>query len=970
MDRSRTSYLPLITGALLLACLAGTAAAAVVDPELEAELKKRAPQEEVAVIVSLADKVNLKLFKLNKGRTKVDPTLIKALRTRAATTQAPIKQFLQNKGGKNLKELWAVNGIAVKLRADAVKALASQAGIDRIKLDAILQAPAVTLGTPVAAEWNLSTVQAPDLWALGHTGIGVVVASLDTGVDVNHPDLAPKYRGGANSWFDPHGEHLAPYDMNGHGTQTTGIMVGGAAGGTAIGVAPDARWIAVKLFNDAGFATYSDIHLAFQWLLDPDSDPTTADAPDVVNASWGLGGATGQCVTEFNLDIEQLKAAGIAVVFAAGNDGPAPMTDVSPANNPAGYSAGAVDNTLTIAGFSSRGQSACDGTTYPELVAPGVNVNTSDLSFGGMPLYATVSGTSYAAPHTAGVMALLAGAFPTNTVADIEGALTLGAQDLGVAGPDNSYGNGLTQAKAAYDRLAAQNNRPPMAAGDSYAMIAGGTLSRAAPGVLANDSDPEAKPLTAVLDTPSAQGSATLNPDGSFSFTPAAGFTGNASFAYTAQDDFGTASTPATVSIAVTANRAPATLDDTATAPVRGTATYPAVILNVLANDADPDTAIDPANVVNPATVFLTTAPDNGGTASANADGTIAYRPKAGFSGVETFRYKVRDSLGLASNPGAFVRVTVSASNAPPTAVAETYTTPQGTPLTVAAPGVLANDSDPDGNPITAVLVTPSPDGTVTLNPDGSFSFAPAAAFTGTTNFSYQAVDNQGAASAPTAATVTVNVAAPANQPPTATADTYAIPQDTLLTVAAPGVLANDSDPDGNPLTAVLVTPSPDGTVTLNLDGSFSFAPAAAFTGTTSFSYQAVDSQGAASAPTAATVTVNVAAPAGNQAPVVMDDTATAPARTSKTYKRAIINVLANDSDPDTATDPANAIDPATVSLTTVPNQGGSAIIQADGSIAYRPALNFRGTESFRYKVSDTLGLKSPTGALVQISVQ
>ncbi len=728
----------------------------------------------------------------------------------------------------------------------------------------------MTLGTPAAPEWNLTTVQAPDLWALGHTGTGAVVASLDTGVDVNHPDLAAKYRGGANSWFDPHGEHLTPYDMNGHGTQATGIMVGGAAGGTAIGVAPDARWMAVKLFNDAGFATYSDIHLAFQWLLDPDGDPATADAPDVVNASWGLGSATGQCITEFNLDVEQLKAAGIAVVFAAGNDGPAPMTDVSPANNPASYAAGAVDNTLTIAGFSSRGQSACDGTIYPELVAPGVNVNTSDLSFGGMALYATVSGTSYAAPHTAGVMALLAGAFPTNTVADIEGALTLGALDLGVAGPDNSYGNGLTQAKAAYDRLAAANNKPPMAAGDSYAMIAGGTLTKAAPGVLANDSDPETKPLTAMLDTPSAQGSATLNPDGSFSFTPAAGFTGNASFRYTARDDFGSASTPATVSIAVTANRAPATMDDTATAPARGTAPYPAVILNVLANDSDPDTAIDPANVINPATVFLTTAPDNGGTASANADGTLSYRPKAGFAGVETFRYKVRDALGLASNPGAFVRVTVSAGNAPPTAGADAYTTVQGAPLTVAAPGVLANDSDPDGNPITAVLASPSPDGTVTLNPDGSFSFAPAAAFTGTA----------------------------------------------------------------------------------------------------SFSYQAVDSQGAASAPTAATVTVNIAAPAGNQAPMVMDDTATAPARTSSTYKRAIINVLANDSDPDTATDPANAIDPATVSLTTAPSQGGSAIVQADGSIAYRPALNFRGTESFRYKVKDTLGLKSATGALVRINVQ
>ena len=119
----------------------------------------------------------------------------------------------------------------------------------------------------------------------------MVVATLDTGVDLTHPDLAGAWRGGANSWYDPNGEHpTTPVDVNGHGTWTMGVMVGGDAGGSSIGIAPDAQWIAAKIFNDRGIATTVGIHLAFQWLLDPDGNPATADAPNVVNDSWSAPG--------------------------------------------------------------------------------------------------------------------------------------------------------------------------------------------------------------------------------------------------------------------------------------------------------------------------------------------------------------------------------------------------------------------------------------------------------------------------------------------------------------------------------------------------------------------------------------------------------------------------------------------------------------------------------------------------------
>ncbi|MCD6706871.1 MAG: S8 family serine peptidase [Thiobacillus sp.] len=631
---------------LVLGWMSGAGAqVAPIGPDLAAELAVSGPQDEIAVIVSLADRVDPRLYEV-ADRSRRDTRLVGALMEKAAATQATYRVFLQNNGARQFRELWVINGFAVTARASVIRQLASRPGIELIRLDSTLEAPVTTSGTAAPPEWNLNAVRAPELWSLGFTGSGVVVANMDTGVDPNHPDLSAKWRGGDNSWYDPHGEHATPYDPAGHGTQTMGIMVGGAAGGTAIGMAPDARWIAAKLYNDAGYANYSDIHLAFQWLLDPDGDLGTVDAPDVVNASWGLTGTTGQCITEFATDIDVLKAAGTAIAFAAGNDGPSPLTSLSPANNPPGFAAGAVDADLAIASFSSRGPSACDGTVYPELVAPGVNVNTADLSFGGLALYAVVSGTSYAAPHAAGAMALLAEAFPSASIGQIEAALTASAQDLGVAGEDNSYGYGLADVEAAYRQLsAAPSNQAPFASGDAWSMEAGTTLDVAAPGVLGNDGDADGDQLTAVLDAGPASGSLALNGDGSFSYTPDAGFAGTDSFAYRAFDG-ALHSDPATVSITVNAsvNTPPLAKDDSAAAPVRKTASYTPKLIAVLANDTDPDGNLDPASVA------IAAAPNKGGTVTVNADGTVSYTPKLKFRGKETFKYTVRDQAGALSN--------------------------------------------------------------------------------------------------------------------------------------------------------------------------------------------------------------------------------------------------------------------------------------------------------------------------------
>jgi serine protease AprX len=640
------------TGVLFACLFCGGVLAAEIDPDLAAELAGRSPQDEIGVIVSLTDRVDPRQYELADRRAR-DTRLVQALRQKAIATQGPHWVYLQNQGAREFRELWAINGFAVKARAIVVRQLASRPGIDRISLDSTLQAPMTSSGVAAPPEWNVNAVHAPQLWALGYTGMGIVIANMDTGVDPAHPDLATKWRGGNNSWYDPHGQHATPYDPTGHGTQTMGIMVGGSGGGSAIGLAPDAHWIAAKLYDDAGLARYSDIHLAFQWLLDPDGDLTTVDAPDVVNASWGLVGTAGQCINEFSTDIGLLKTAGIAVAFAAGNDGPAPLTSLSPANNPQGFSAGAVDATLTVAGFSSRGPSACDGTVYPKLVAPGVDVKTADLSFGGLPQYVVVSGTSYAAPHAAGAMALLAGALPSASISQIEAALTQTAHELGVVGEDNSYGWGLLDVQAAYQYLIAGISRPPTAGNDAYAMSSGTTLFLLAPGVLGNDTDADGGALTAVPAGGTANGSLALNGNGSFSYTPNPGFAGTDSFAYRAFDG-ALYSNTATVSITVNAaaNIAPVAKADSATAPMRKSTAYTPVVINVLANDSDPDGSLDAA------TVAILAAPSNGGVVAVNANGTVSYTPKLKFRGQETFKYNVRDRAGAASNV-ATVTVTV-----------------------------------------------------------------------------------------------------------------------------------------------------------------------------------------------------------------------------------------------------------------------------------------------------------------------
>ena len=494
--------------ALLASCGQGGAA---IDPALSSALDAAGPGGRVPVIVRYAGGATPRLIPPGApDRAALRARALREAMQQNLSVHERVRPLLEARGIADASRLWIVNGASFAADAGAIRALAQHPDVASISLDRPLRlaAPSRAAATPTAPAWNLGAIHAPEAWAAGHTGRGAVVAVLDTGVDAKHPDLAPRWRGGPGDWFDAFGTRPAPGDPQGHGTQVAGLIVGGDASGSAIGVAPGARWIAAKIFDDAGASSSSAIHRAFQWALDPDGDPSTDDAPDVVNNSWGMRENVGECITDFDDDLAALRAAGIAVVFSAGDGGPAASSSMSPANAAGALSVGSVDSLLAIEHDSSRGPSACGGGLFPALSAPGSGVRTSDLTYGGAfpGSYATVSGTSFAAPHLSGVLAIVRAAAPSATMEQIEQALAATAIDLGVAGPDNDFGGGLLDVAAALRLLAVPDEDAGVDAGtadagddagggnDDAGGVDGGVVDAGAPLDAGTASDAESAP--------------------------------------------------------------------------------------------------------------------------------------------------------------------------------------------------------------------------------------------------------------------------------------------------------------------------------------------------------------------------------------------------------------------------------------------------------------------------------------------
>jgi len=468
-------------------------ASAIIAPDVQRALLQAGSDERVRVLVHLREQATGDEFTSTTAeKVQHRARVVSTLKATAQRTQANLITYLESaqSAGQvaSYTPFWIFNGIAVQAQPAIIQELAHRPEIASIQLDhyrqwlpntSAISNPATSiLQTPTATEWGVERVRADQVWASLHiSGTGAVVAGMDTGVDWLHPALRERYRGYAPHgpsnhvyhWYDATGGALYPVDGHGHGTHTMGTIVG--QDGT--GVAPGARWIAVKVLNNQGQGYDSWIHAGFQWLLAPGGDP--AQAPDVVNNSWGNDIGS---LTTFQDDLRALRAAGIFAVFSSGNRGPNRGTVGSPASLPEAFAVGATDVDDEVTNFSSRGPSPWR-EIRPHVAAPGVNVRSS-LPGGA---YGTKNGTSMAAPHVAGIAALLKSVSPTLSITHTAYLITSTAVPSGDPIPNNDTGWGRVDAFAAVAALAHTGFiSGQVSRADDGAPIAGATVQAGAHG--------------------------------------------------------------------------------------------------------------------------------------------------------------------------------------------------------------------------------------------------------------------------------------------------------------------------------------------------------------------------------------------------------------------------------------------------------------------------------------------------------
>ncbi|MDF2001902.1 S8 family serine peptidase [Bacillus pumilus] len=407
--------------------------------------------------------------------------VVSELRATSEETQQALLTYLQKeqkkKQVKEIHSYYIVNGLAVTGTKEVMEKVASFPEVDQVlpnetrqihrPVDLKTSKQKKQMKAVDGVEWNISQVHAPEAWALGYDGTGTVVASIDTGVEWDHPALKEKYRGfdpahpndpsHEFNWYDATTGSEAPYDDLEHGTHVTGTMVGSEPDGkNQIGVAPGAKWIAVKAFSEDG-GSDADLLDAGEWILAPkdeDGNPHPEKAPDVVNNSWGGGPGLDDWYKDV---VNAWRAADIFPEFSAGNTdlfNPGGEGSIAnPANYQEAFATGATDQDNKLGSFSLQGPSPY-GVMKPDIAAPGVNIRSSIPGKGYEDGW---NGTSMAGPHVSAVVALLRQVQSDLSVEEIEQILIDTAKPLTdqqfPESPNNGYGAGLVDAKEAITAL-------------------------------------------------------------------------------------------------------------------------------------------------------------------------------------------------------------------------------------------------------------------------------------------------------------------------------------------------------------------------------------------------------------------------------------------------------------------------------------------------------------------------------------
>lgn len=439
--------------------------------------------------IILADKVDVPAmdeeFYAKKATLKERTyKVITALQDKAKDTQPELIELLQQSNlveKSSIHGFWIANVIFANVKTEMIGILSKHPAVEYIDLNGDIVLDDYERAEmeeedlqPNGIEPGLAAINAPAMWEKGYTGYGRKAFILDTGGSVGHPALRQQYLGNHvpenQAWFDVNKN--APYDCDGHGTHVSGTTMGlDRQTNDTIGVAFNANWMATPQLGCSFHPDYPGQLLlvaAFQWAMNPDSSlHTIDDMPDAINNSWHDPRVENDCNSIYFLALNSLEAAGIAVVFSAGNAGPADSTITRPhninltlVNSFAVAAVNANNNDFLIADFSSRGPSLCGGEgsllIKPEVAAPGFSVRSAYPG----DTYNQLSGTSMAAPHTTGAILLLKEAFPELTGTELKLALYFTCSDLGEPGEDNTYGMGMINVEAAYDYLIGQGHTP------------------------------------------------------------------------------------------------------------------------------------------------------------------------------------------------------------------------------------------------------------------------------------------------------------------------------------------------------------------------------------------------------------------------------------------------------------------------------------------------------------------------------